>query len=1057
MKVNFKNISFVKKEYEYCFISNPFRIFYNLSKDDKTPANLKFSYKKDIPDYIINIFKLFFQANEIYTKKLKLRNPLKEGIYFDKGAEFIDILIVDIPKQKGLVASELVDNSEYFLEEDMKGKAVKIQIHNDLIEDTATPIHELFHVFQYNYCNFNNMWFMEGLARWSQNLIHKRQMKDEILPQTIEELDSLLLRAHDAEYFFRKLFFYVDDLSSFIKNFLLNCELEEKELLAELKIEKIQKKSIINNLYVLNALLKTFENVDLKNKKEIRVFLEVIELYIIRESKKNVLHNLEVETYHYNSYDNLHMIEGDLIISDTNLKILDGFNRIKQISGTLKISDNKVLEEINGFHSLEYVKNIEITHNESLENIYALSKFFLKIKRIDGYIKITSNKKLRSIAFLRGLEHTGSSLYLHNNNLTSLKGLEYLTTVVASLSLSSNSIKSLEELNNLKKVYGLLSVAHNKLVSLKGLENLEFLKTTVWNSQSKTILLNGNPNLKDIKALENILTYERYLIIYTDDINQYKIKPNSNSNFHKNILELYDTKNKCFIPTYEFVEKTKHNYEYFGRTTHNEKLTHLFDFEMKSDILVISFSGYGGHLGGVFNSRYPFITNEVITNKIFILDNSDSWYHNGSNVIANSIDEIVNLLSYFIKKGNYKKILCIGSSMGGYMALIAGKLLNVTNVLAFSPQTFIDNKTRKKFSDKRWNKELSKVNEKYTKYLNIKELYKNSNINNKIEIHYSESVPLDEVHALYLDDKRIKLFSYKNCDHYVSVYLHEKRLLEDMVLKHLGMEKPKKSKNKILFADKWQSTLKKCSFIEAYHTSFSDIKKVIDFALDNKINILFGNNYSAQKAIAKNEKLLKEKGLKFLVNTQKTLKHFVDKKLFYDLMLQKGYEQYVPKYYSNENEVIYPCIVKTISGGAGRGIFIAYSKDEITFKDKNLIISEYLPSKVEYATTIFMKKGKIIEDFTFSKKVEKDFYVLQAEKKETIKVEYCETPFLELFEEIVSYLSSNDEYCQCSINFKIENNIPKIFEINPRVGYTLSGFPTYFEKYIDRYMSELDI
>ena len=178
-----------KSNYQYCIMLFPFRLFYSLNDDSKSPKNTEYSINKEIPDYITDILHAFAEGYNIYLGKYHLMHPLKSGIYFDKGAKFIDIMIENIPIQKGLVAAELVDNSALFgKEESMRGSAIRILLDRNLIKNSATPIHELFHVFQYNYCSFNNMWFMEGLARWGQNITHERQDRPENCHPTVKNL-----------------------------------------------------------------------------------------------------------------------------------------------------------------------------------------------------------------------------------------------------------------------------------------------------------------------------------------------------------------------------------------------------------------------------------------------------------------------------------------------------------------------------------------------------------------------------------------------------------------------------------------------------------------------------------------------------------------------------------------------------------------------------------------------------------------------------------------------------------------------------------------------------
>lgn len=1108
MKLNIKYKNFGDNfEYKHCIYYHPFRIFYNSSQDDKSPKNLTFKQNENIPDYIIDVFKSFYEAYEIFIKVSKFRNPLEEGIYFEKGAKFIDILLVNIPVQKGLVAAELIDNSSYFPNEpSLQGSSIRILLHNELVKNSATPIHELFHVFQYNYCNFNNMWFMEGLARWSQNLIQTRRDALEFLPQNRDELEILLNKAHDSEYFWKRVLQKLNVSSKFIARFLYNLSFESVSLEKQLGYKKNswtkeQKKDEKNNEYILKTLLNTINLIPRNPNSELDNFIETVSLYTsfgtkklnnsalqtffrtlkkcdaslvkkegdilvcdsfdlkTRELKVSKLDCSNLSEYELDSFNQLLKIEGELILSSKNIETLNSFNYLKSVK-TLTIKEMNRLKAINGFNSLEKVENIEISTNESLERISGFNSLFKVNNQISGYIKIIKNKNLEDISFLRGVKSVGSSFYLHHNRLKTLRGLENLESVDASFSLSSNQLESVKELSSLISVSGMLGLAFNKLKSLEGLENLKYLKTTAWNGQNRTLVIHGNKELTDISSIKNILTDELYLIFFIDDYLQYKIKPESSSTFHKNILELYDAQNKRFIPTYKFVKKERHDYTDFGKATHSKKLTYLLDFELQSDILVISFSGYNGYLGGIFNSRYPFITNELNTNKIFLLDEQNSWYHNGIKNITSNIDETIAFLKKFVDEGNYKKVVCFGASMGGYASLLVAPFIGATNVIALSAQTFLDNKNRKKYGDDRWVKSVELLNKKEEKYLDLKPLYKDFNGDNiNIEIHYSKSEKLDEIHANHLNNSNITVIGYENSDHYLAVYLHKKGALENIVLNNLGIEKNKKEdtkKYRLIFGKNWKKATSKCKFLEAYHVDFKNIDEVIQCSLENGVNTLFANNYTTQYSINKNQKRLKHFGLKFIVNSEETLKRFVDKKLFYKVMTENRYEKYVPTYYLNKEDVKFPCIVKRTSGGAGKGIFIAYKEEDLSQVTDDMILSQYLVSNKEYATSIFMKEGKIVKDITFVKTANKEHYVLQHESENSVQIEYCETPFFELFEEILNKFAKDEKYCQCSINFKIEDGIPKIFEINPRIGYTLAGFCDKFKEMLSLYIDEVE-
>lgn len=1107
-----------KSIYQHCVVVEPFRLFYNLNGDDKTPKILEHSNNTQIPDYIIDLIKAFYAAFNIYINTYKLNNPIKKGIYHEKGAKFIDVMLAAIPTQKGLVAAELVNNSALFKNQtSMHGLAIRVLLDNNLVKNTATPVHELFHVFQYSYSSFNNMWFMEGLARWAQNITHNRADKYETLPQNLDELEILINRAHDAEYFWKRLITLVGNENIFINALLkyssYEASLIEKKLGSKDKYIKNswnrdEKKSSLNNKYIFSAMVSAIKDCYPAKNDELNGFIKLISknsetelkqfetmqiqtfLKVLQRCNSKFVNEFEgtlyceeydVDTktltiakldcknlseYELDAFNTIEHLNGDLIISSDKIKHLNSFNYLKSVKN-LCITNMQNLESINGFNSLESVSSLEISKNELLSEINGFNILFKNSDTVNDFIKITNNKKLQNIEFLKNLRVVKSSFYLHNNSLASLKGLENLEYVGASFSLSSNRLQSLSPLSKLSVIKGMLGVAYNNLTTLGGLENLQTIHTTKWNAQNRTIAIHNNPDLEDISALENTLNNEDYyLIISIDSYQQYKKRPSLESNFHKNILELYEKSTHKFIPTYKFIAKESHNYENFGKTTHSSKLTYMLDFEVDSDVLIISFSGFNGWLGGIFNSRYPYIIGKMKTNKIFIMDKNNSWFHGGIEGITKNMQETINLLKDVISQKKYSKILCVGASMGGYMALLCGKLLGATNIVAFSPQTFIDNSNRKKHNDIRWSDELDELNKSNIdkSYFDLRPFYEESfNDNVNIEIHYSKEIKLDKVHAKYLDNKKINLIAHDDCDHYIAVCLHKKGVLEELILKNLSLnvqEKaiPKKSqkKLKILFGDKWQKALLRCDWLDAHHISFKKIKEVIKYSKENDIKILFANNYTTQSAILKHKELLLENGLKFIVNNKKALQNFVDKQKFYDIMLKNNLERYVPKYYMLDDDIKFPCMVKTKTGGAGRGVFLAYSKKEIGKADENIIISEYLSSNVEYATSIFYKDGKILKDITFSKTCDKEVYVLQQESKKDIKIKKEDSQFLDIFRDIIEIFSSKDGYCQCSINYKIEDGVPKIFEINPRIGYTLAGFCDEFQELMDIYVNEVN-
>ena len=64
------------------------------------------------------------------------------------------------------------------------------------------------------------------------------------------------------------------------------------------------------------------------------------------------------------------------------------------------------------------------------------------------------------------------------------------------------------------------------------------------------------------------------------------------------------------------------------------------------------------------------------------VDPKQCWYHKGIEGISNNIDETTEDLKDKINKRDYKKIIFMGVSAGGY----AGSLCHVTKVISFIPR-----------------------------------------------------------------------------------------------------------------------------------------------------------------------------------------------------------------------------------------------------------------------------------------------------------------------------------------------------------------------------------
>lgn len=140
--------------------------------------------------------------------------------------------------------------------------------------------------------------------------------------------------------------------------------------------------------------------------------------------------------------------------------------------------------------------------------------------------------------------------------------------------------------------------------------------------------------------------------------------------------------------------------------------------------LIISFGGLALVFGGILPFEFLNYLSSIYKNNcdlVFFIDKEQCWYHKGIKGITKGICGTMLYLNNIIKNGNYKKVIFMGTSAGGYASILFGSLCNnVSHVISFIPQTKIQNAVNKKYSN------LKNIINKKTKY----NLYGNTSFEN---------------------------------------------------------------------------------------------------------------------------------------------------------------------------------------------------------------------------------------------------------------------------------------------------------------------------------------
>ena len=184
------------------------------------------------------------------------------------------------------------------------------------------------------------------------------------------------------------------------------------------------------------------------------------------------------------------------------------------------------------------------------------------------------------------------------------------------------------------------------------------------------------------------------------------------------------------------------------------------------------------------------------------------------------------------------------------------------------------------------------------------------------------------------------------------------------------------------------------------------------------------------------QKIIKGHNIYFLNNTN-NLEIFANKFYFKNYVKDNNLELFYPKTYHNEFILSETCILKPPNLNFGSKIekYDINKPKEYYQKlfDQNYILQEYIQSKYEYVCHIFSDKGKIITYICYKYTCFDEFYI-KSNNYLSIEKIYLLEKQIKIFEMFLLPLKYTGI---CNIDFKIINNIPIIFEINPRLGGSL--------------------
>lgn len=159
---------------------------------------------------------------------------------------------------------------------------------------------------------------------------------------------------------------------------------------------------------------------------------------------------------------------------------------------------------------------------------------------------------------------------------------------------------------------------------------------------------------------------------------------------------------------------------------------------------------FGGIAGGVSMPVFEFfrLTAGMPGKKAFLRDPRRGWYQLGLPGVGPSVHDVRRYLDQIIAEADVDRVVMAGASAGGYAAMLFGAWCGADQVLAFSPQTFIDAANRAAVGDDRWAPQIDNLRtmDPPQAVYDVRDVLQTS-ATPRIALHVSNDDPLDLLHA----------------------------------------------------------------------------------------------------------------------------------------------------------------------------------------------------------------------------------------------------------------------------------------------------------------------
>lgn len=174
---------------------------------------------------------------------------------------------------------------------------------------------------------------------------------------------------------------------------------------------------------------------------------------------------------------------------------------------------------------------------------------------------------------------------------------------------------------------------------------------------------------------------------------------------------------------------------------------------------------FGGISGGLFGPPFEFLhlTEAFTAHRVFVRDLEQCWYQQGIRNLGTDVPGAADALDHVLNDLGATRRIFVGTSSGGFAAVLFGVLAGADEIVAFAPQASLKRVFRARHFDRRWAPMVKKArrNSIDPAHIDLVQLLRTSPGSTKVRVHYGTDSRLDTVCARRLgSSSRVSLTAH---------------------------------------------------------------------------------------------------------------------------------------------------------------------------------------------------------------------------------------------------------------------------------------------------------